>query len=190
MNRLPSGYRMIESLDFVRNRKQMMIVFALSIAIIALMLAIGLIAKPIAVSWRFMIKHLWTFPVFLAMQIAYIPLHEMVHGVFMRLFSRKKVRYGFQLCYAYAGSDAYFTPLQHNLIALAPLIVWGIVLAVLERALPEGWFWMLYGVQIANFSGSAGDLYCVIRALSYPRGALIQDTGVRMRVFAPRLKEE
>ena len=47
MNRLPSGYRMIESLDFVRNRKQMMIVFALSIAIIAVMLAIGLIAKPI-----------------------------------------------------------------------------------------------------------------------------------------------
>ena len=55
MNRLPSGYRMIESLDFVRNRKQMMIVFALSTAIIVVMLAIGLIAKPIAVSWRFMI---------------------------------------------------------------------------------------------------------------------------------------
>lgn len=49
---------------------------------------------------------------------------------------------------------------------------------------------MLYGVQIANVSGSAGDLYCVIKALSYPRGALIQDTGVKMHVFAPRLKEE
>lgn len=108
MNRLPSGYRMIESLDFVRNRKQMMIVFALSIAIIAVMLAIGLIAKPIAVSWRFMIKHLWTFPVFLAMQIAYIPLHEMVHGVFMRLFSRKKVRYGFSALLCVRGKRRVF----------------------------------------------------------------------------------
>ena len=67
---------------------------------------------------------------------------------------------------------------------------WGIALAILERALPAGWFWMLFSVQIANVSGSAGDLYCVFRTLRYPRGARIQDTGVRMRVFAPRPKEE
>lgn len=190
MNRLPAGYRWIETLDFVRNRKQLRIVMALSLGLIAIMLALGLILRPISVSWRFMTGHLWTFPLWLAMQLAYIPLHEIVHGACMRLFSREKVRYGVQLCYAYAGSDAYFSVLQHNLIALAPLIFWGIALVILERALPEGWFWTLFSVQIANVSGSAGDLYCVFRTLRYPRGARIQDTGVRMRVFAPRPKEE
>lgn len=190
MNRLPAGYRIIDSLDFVRNRKQMAIVCALSFAMIAAMLLFGLILKPFAVSWRFMRAHEWTFAVVIALHLAYIPLHELVHGLFMRAFSRERVRYGFQLCYAYAGSNAYFSVFQHNWIALAPLVIWGVALAVLERTLPEGWFWILYSVQIANVSGSAGDLYCVFRTLRYPRGARIQDTGVRMRVFAPRLKEE
>ncbi len=190
MNRLPAGYRLFESLDFVRNRKQMITICLLSVGTIVLMIAIGLILHPIADSWHYMLEHWWTFFVLAAMQFAYIPLHELVHGLWMRLFSKEKVQYGFQLCYAYAGSRAYFNVAQHNFVALAPLITWGIVIAVLEHALPQGWFWMLYSVQIANVSGSVGDLYCVWRTLFYPRGSLIQDTGVRMRVYAPHTKED
>ena len=190
MNRLPKGYRLLESLDFVRNRKQMTAVCVLSLVLTAGMTVLGLMMKPISVTWSFMKTHFWTLPVLVGMHFAYILLHELVHGVFMRLFSKQKVRYGFQGCFAYAGSTAFFSVFQHNFVALAPLVIWGIVLFVLERTLPDGWFWMLFSVQIANVSGAAGDLYCVYRALSYPRGTLIQDTGVRMRVFAPHVKEE
>ena len=75
-------------------------------------------------------------------------------------------------------------------IALAPLILWGAVLAVLERTLPDAWFWLIYLVQIANVSGSAGDVYCVVHLRRLPRDILIQDTGTRMRVYAPRSNEE
>lgn len=190
MNRLAKGYRLLESLDFVKNRKQMTSVLSLSLFLTALMIAIGLMTMPIKITWQFMTGNFWTFPALLAMHLVYIPLHELVHGLWMRVFSREKIRYGFQGCYAYAGSNAFFSVAQHNIIAVAPLITWGIALAALERVLPEAWFWILFSVQIVNVSGSAGDLYCVFRTLRYPRGTRIQDTGVRMRVFAPRAKEE
>ena len=108
----------------------------------------------------------------------------------MHLLSGVKPKYGFKLCYAYAGSRAYFDRRSHNVIALAPLLVWGIVLFALERALPAEWFWLFYVVQISNVSGSMGDVYCVFALRKYPSDILIQDTGTRMRIFAPRPKGE
>ena len=64
------------------------------------------------------------------------------------------------------------------------------MLAVLERTLPDAWFWLIYLVQISNVSGSAGDVYCVVHLRRLPRDILIQDTGTRMRVYAPRSNEE
>ena len=124
------------------------------------------------------------------MLIAYIPLHELTHGALMRLLSGVRPKYGFSLCYAYAGSTVWFDRRSHAVIALAPLILWGAVLAVLERTLPDAWFWLIYLVQISNVSGSAGDVYCVVHLRRLPRDILIQDTGTRMRVYAPRSNEE
>ena len=44
----------------------------------------------------------------------------------------------------------------------------------------------LYIIQISNVSGSMGDVYCVLHLARLPREILIQDTGVRMRIFAPQ----
>ena len=108
----------------------------------------------------------------------------------MHVLSGVKPKYGFKLCYAYAGSRVFFDKHSHNLIALAPLIVWGTALFVLERTLPVEWFWLLYLVQISNVSGSAGDVYCLLALARQPKDILIQDTGTRMRVFAPRPDDE
>lgn len=182
----PKGYRQIAVLDFVRNRRQMRIVAFSSLALTALMLAAGLILHPFGESWAFMKANGWTWPLLVALYLAYIPLHELTHGLLMHALSGQRPKYGLSLCYAYAGSTAYFDKFSHNLIALAPLVLWGIVLAALERILPSQWFWLIYILQITNVSGSAGDLYCVLHLLRMPENILIQDTGTRMRIFAPR----
>ena len=64
------------------------------------------------------------------------------------------------------------------------------MLFVLERALPAEWFWLLYIVQISNVSGSMGDVYAVLYLSRLPRNIVIQDTGTRMRIFAPRPENE
>lgn len=187
---LPAGYRPREVMDFVRNRRQMKIVCYGALAATVVMVALGLVFHPVAPSWQLLRERPWAWAALAGMLIAYIPLHELTHGLLMRLLSGVHPKYGISLCYAYAGSTVWFDKRSHGIIALAPLVFWGAVLAILERALPEAWFWLIYLVQISNVSGSAGDVYCVVHLRKLPRDILIQDTGTRMRVYAPRSIEE
>ena len=186
----PRGYRQIEVMDFVRNRKQLMIVGVSGIVVTVLMVAFGLIFYPFSPTWEFLKANWWAWPLTAAMYVLYILLHELTHGVLMHALSGVKPKYGLKLPYAYAGSHVFFDKKSHNLIALAPLTVWGIALFILERTLPAGWFWLFYIIQISNVSGSVGDVYCVLHLFRLPRDIVIQDTGTRMRVFAPRPNDE
>ncbi len=186
----PKGYRQIGVMDFVRNKKQLMIVNIGALAVAAIMVILGLIAYPFAPSWEFLKANWWAWFVLAGMYFAYIPLHEITHGILMHILSGVKPKYGFKLCYAYAGSNVYFDKFSHNLIALAPLVLWGIVLFILERTMPGRWFWLFYLIQISNVSGSMGDVYCVLHLMKMPKDIVIQDTGTRMRILAPRPDEE
>jgi hypothetical protein len=115
--------------------------------------------------------------------IAYIVLHELVHGIFMKHFSGVKPKYGFTLMYAYAGSEAYFNKKSYIIIALAPVVIWGAVLGVLCAVLPQSWFWVVYLIQIGNISGAAGDFYVTFKFLKLPKDILVNDTGVAMTVY-------
>ena len=186
----PKGYRQIEVMDFVRNRRQLMIVGFSGLAVTAIMIAAGLLLYPFSPTWEFLKTCWWAWLVTPAMYVLYIPLHELVHGLLMHALSGVKPKYGLRLPYAYAGSNVYFDKKSHNLIALAPLIVWGAVLFALERTLPAQWLWFFYIIQISNVSGSVGDVYCVLHLMKLPKDVLIQDTGTRMRIFAPRPNDE
>ena len=118
--------------------------------------------------------------------IAYIVLHELVHGVFIRIFTGKRAKYGFSLAYAYAYSDFYFTKRPYLVIALAPVVLWGAVLAILAPVLPLSWFWVVYIIQLTNLSGAAGDLFVTVCLWRLPRDILIKDDGTAMTVFAPQ----
>ena len=186
----PKGYRQIEVMDFMRNRRQLLIVGWSGIIVTVLMIAFGLIAYPFVPTWALLKAHWWAWLAFPAMYVLYIPLHELVHGVLMYALSGVKPKYGLKLPYAYAGSNVYFDKKSHNFIALAPLVVWGVVLFALERTMPAGWLWLFYLIQISNVSGSVGDVYCVLHLMKLPGDILIQDTGTRMRIFAPRPNNE
>ena len=71
------------------------------------------------------------------------------------------------------------------IIALAPIVVWGIVLTLLLRDIPEQYWWYLYAIQIFNVSGAAGDLFVTYRILTMPKDVLVLDTGMEMKFFAP-----
>ena len=114
----------------------------------------------------------------------YIVLHELVHGVAMKLCGTKKVRYGFTGLYAFAASDDFYGKKAYIFIALAPIVLWGIVLAVVNLLVPVEWFWVIYFVQITNLSGAAGDLFVTIRFSRLPKDILVQDYGVGMKVFS------
>jgi hypothetical protein len=115
----------------------------------------------------------------------YIVLHELVHGITMKICGTKKVKYCFTGVYAYAGSDDYYYKWPYITIALAPVVVWGVVLAVINFLVPAPWFWVVYAIQLMNLSGAAGDLFVTAKFSSLPGTILIRDYGVGMQVYAP-----
>lgn len=187
---LPAGYRYAGNLDFMRNRKQMKIVIWLSLALVIVPALGGLIFVPVGPSLKLMNGRWVLWPALGAALIAYIPLHELTHGIVMFALSGVPPKYGLKLPYAYAGSTAWFDRRSHIVTALAPVVAWGVGLQIAIAKLPAEWFWPLWVVQISNLSGSAGDLYCAWALARMKGDLLIQDTGVRMRVMRRTVIEE
>ena len=177
------GYRYAGNLDFTRNRRQIMIVLKLAVALTVLPLAIGLIVSPPRPSLRGFLATWYLWPATAGMLVAYIPLHELTHGAVMFALSGVRPSFGIKLPYAYAGSTAWFDRKSHVVTALAPLILWSAILQLLIAALPGRWFWPLWITHISNLSGSAGDIYCAWALVKMEGRLLIQDTGTHMRVM-------
>ena len=183
---LPSNYRRLLDIDLLKDKKLALLVNGLSllIAVPMVLLApvsiLSLVDISLGIGSTFL-----RLCVMLVGMVAYIFLHELVHGIFIRHFSGVKAHYGFTGLYAYAGSDTYFNKKSYLIIALAPVVFWGVVLAVLTQLVPESWFWSVYFIQICNISGAAGDLYVTVKFAGLPADILVQDSGVAMRVFSP-----
>ena len=182
--KLPQGYAPYASIDLVHNKKQFWIVNGLSVALCVIMLILpflwgrslrGFVGDG---SLSALLLRLGV----VAGLLAYIALHELTHGAVMKACCAS-VRYGYKVAYAYAGSDAYFTRPAYVVIALAPVVVWGVVFAVLTVCLPREWFWAVWLWQLVNVSSAAGDFYCTCRILRAPRDTLVQDTGTAMTFY-------
>ena len=177
---LPESYKEILHVDLQKNKKQMLIVNGIALVITAVMLPIGFLVTPI---WS-LYDNFAQLIVLVLGTILYILLHEIVHGICMKHFSGEKPFYGFTGLYAYAGSNAYFCRKDYVIIALAPVVLWGIVLLVMNLLLGETYFWVIYFIQILNISGAGGDFYVSWKFSKMPKDILINDIGVSMTVYA------
>ena len=187
MKTLPAGYGKLRDIDLKNNRRELLTVNVMSLIIAAVMAVAGHLAVPFQRLFDMSrpAAYFARFAVLLVGMVAYIVLHEAVHGVVMYRCCPVRPTFGFTGMYAYAGSTAYFNRRSYIVIALAPVVVWGAVLAVITALAAEPWFWVAYFIQIINISGAAGDLYVTSLMLSMPEDILVQDAGVSMTVYAP-----
>ncbi len=118
--------------------------------------------------------------------IIYMMLHELTHGVFMQILSKKKPNYAFRFPYLTTGSLSYFNKTSFLIIALAPVIILGIILLILIFLVSNTVFLSLYVVLGLNFAGSAGDYAQVYYLSKLPNDVLFQDDGYETKVFVAR----
>lgn len=177
---LPDGYRLLREIDLEKNKKQAGIVNGLSLIVAALVLVPMVLCAPEGAAF---VRGLSGLLMLVGGMFLYVALHEAVHGVCFWAFSGEKPRFGWKSVYAYAASDAYYSKWPYLSIALAPVVFWGAVLAVLAAILPADWYWMVQMIQLINLSGAAGDLYVTWLLCRMPADILIQDAGVAMQVF-------
>ena len=184
---LPEGYREICTIDLQKNKKMALVVNLLAIVIAALLAIPMHYVVPISSLFSMengMQSYMFRFVGMFVLLILYMVLHELVHGIAMKMCGTKKVKYGFTGIYAYATSNEFYDKKTYIFIALAPVVLWGIVLAVVNMFVSLEWFWVVYLIQISNLSGAAGDLYVTVKFLRLPSDILIQDYGVGMTVFS------
>lgn len=181
---LPEGYKEIYSIDLQKDKKTALIVNLIAAVITLLLLIPMLFLVPIT--------HLYNNKIVLklaaiaVLMVVYMVLHELVHGIAMKMCGTKKVKYGFTGMYAFAGSDDYYRKSPYIFIALAPVVLWGIVIAVINPFVPIDWFWVVYFVQIFNLSGAAGDLFVTLKFSRLPKDILVKDRGVGMTVYSQK----
>lgn len=188
---LPENYGEILIIDLQNNKKLLIIVNALAIILAATMVVPVCFFIPFSTLFDMsdgLVSYILRFAVLFIGSIGYVILHEAVHGTAMRAFGAVHTRFGFTGIYAFAGSEKdYFGKWQYIIIALAPLVLFGILFAIaLLFPMPRAWFWVIYFLQVMNVSGSAGDLFVSLRLLTLPCALLVRDTGTRMTVYTEK----
>ena len=184
---LPEGYREFYSIDLQNNKKVLLIVNFLAVIIAVLLLFPMLFLVPISSLFdmdKGLGNYVLRFITLIVLTIAYMILHEITHGIAMKICGTKKVKYGFTGLYAFAGSNDYYNKKSYIFIALAPIVLWGLVIAIINPFVPLEWFWVVYFLQTINMSGAAGDLFVTIKFSGFPEDILIRDYGVGMTVFS------
>jgi hypothetical protein len=185
---LPEGYREIYTVDLQKNKKMMLVLNGVGLLLMLAMVIPACFLVPISTLFSMeqgFLAYILRFVGLIVGSILYIVLHELTHAAVMRIYGAHKVRFGYTGVYAFAGSEEdYFDRFAYVQIALAPLIVWGLVLAVLNLIVPLEWFWVIYFIQISNVSGAVGDLFVSFRFSKMPRDILVRDTGVSMTVYS------
>lgn len=186
---LPQGYNQIYSVDLQKDKKTALLVNLLAV-VIGVLLAVPMhFCVPITTLFSMekgFINYIIRLVVFIVLMVAYMVLHELVHGIAMKICGTKKVKYGFTGLYAFAGSNDFYNKKAYIFIALAPVVLWGIVIALINPFVPYEWFWVVYFLQIINLSGAAGDFFVTVKFSGLPSDILIKDYGVGMAVYSKK----
>ena len=181
---LPEEYKEYYSLNLQKDKKVALLVNAISFVIIILLIVPMNFVVPILSIFNADLGSIIRLAALVLMLIVYMVLHELVHGIAMKSCGTKKVKYGFTGMYAFACSNDYYDKKSYIYIALAPIVLLGIIIAIINFVVPVEWFWVVYFIQIANLSGAAGDLFVTVKFSRFPKDILIKDYGVGMTVFS------
>lgn len=187
--KLPEGYSEIKKVNLQKDKKLAVLVNIGALVIMIALFIIGTLVVPISfdtISDNYLLFLLKGLGIFVVLFL-YIIAHELVHGIFIKIFSGKKAKYGFTGLYAYAGSEAYFNKFHYIVIALAPVVFFGFIFLLLNIFLLKEWFWVIYIIQMFNLSGAAGDIYITGLIIKFPKDILINDIGVEMVIYSKEM---
>jgi len=194
MDLLPDGYQ--EVLHWKVSEKPIRVI-ALQIFSIPLFFIFGLFFLSVAINLGKLPSHLefglGEVGSIVAGILLTLILHELTHGMMMRLFGASP-RYGilWKQAMFYATTPGYAYPRQRYIfIALAPLFILS-VLSVFGMVLWQGTFWIaVLGLcATVNASGAIGDIWMTIITLRYKATAYVMDEQDGIRVFMPNHGDE
>lgn len=126
----------------------------------------------------------FSFVLFFVIFFMMIVIHELIHGVFFKLFNSKgKVHFGFKNGMAYATSpNTYYPKNRFVIICIAPfiLITTGLLL-LFSLGLITKIFFIFY--TAIHASSCVGDFYFIFLLSRFKGNILVEDTEKGMNVY-------
>ena len=184
---LPAGYREAKVIDAKADKKLVRGMTVTSFAVLLAFLALAVLwqgrrltAEPMPLQQAL---------VFWVALIAYIVLHELVHGAAYKLLTGQKLTFGITLTVAFCGVPEIYVYRRASLIAvLAPFVVFTVLGAILLAVFPGAWtrFFLLIflGLHIGGCSGDLYNTWLYLTKFKDPR-TLTRDTGPVQTFYVP-----
>ena len=186
LNELPKDYVLYEKINLseIKTVNKIQYVF---IGVAALMFILArLLNFPLSSSYEGWLTAIIT----ISLCLVYLFLHELTHGLFIKLISHQKPKYNLKFPYLTTGTSVYLSKKSFIVICLAPVIVWGFILTGIILLVPESWFLIIYIVLIVNFGGSAGDYFQFFHFIKVPKDAYLKDDGDTTAVYSKNRKKK
>lgn len=182
---LPENYRLAEKISIATDKK-----LAIGLNVTGFLVTVALLIFFFAIfiadedgTFSFTIGLLPILVVIIG-AIAVVVIHELVHGIFIKHYTKEPVKYAFHGFAASAGSpDHYFGKKEYIIIALAPFIIVNAALIAALFSLHGTWFAVMYFVFAIHFTGCIADLYMVWKLRHFGPDTLIRDVGIEMEFF-------
>ncbi len=191
---LPDRYVQTDYVNLHADRRLYHILNIVSFLIGIAIIAVGWLWKGfdslVALALRGLSGYLLRVLEFAVCAIAYLALHELKHGLFMRLFSGIRAHHGRKGLLLFTYSEVYFCRRDFLIIMLAPVLIFFVAFAVPAVFLEREWFWLFMLLQVINLGGSVGDFYLAGRALRQPKNALFLSVGVSLTVYTEKNDEK
>lgn len=192
---LPEGYRVLTEIDLTKNKRAALLINLAAIPLVVLFgwlfLSLAGAISPSAVSTNpflfigSMASLLAVFGGLVLVMALTTVLHELIHGLFFKLFTKERPRYGFNGLYAYAAApEWYLSRLQFIAVSLALLVFLTLVGVALMPLVPQPWVLLVVGLTM-NAAGAVGDMFAAAWTLIRPANALVKDVGIGFTVYGP-----
>jgi len=196
--RLPEGYRLLHSLDLIKDHKLLLTLSLVSIGLfVVTWVGLGWLfqwLRPDITSgvtgFSFSITGipdiLAPFLVILGVTLMMLIVHEAIHGIFFRVFTGGRVKFAFKGAYAYAAAPDWYLPKKpYMVISLAPLVLMTAAGIIASLFVPLNWITPIILLLAMNASGAVGDIYVFLLLTRMENDVLIQDFGEKMAIYAP-----
>jgi hypothetical protein len=186
---LPDGYAPYFSIDLSKN---FLWIIILNVVSLGLFLIFALFFFQITVLMRPEFRITTTISsntllMILAIFVTYalvIVLHELVHGLFFWLITRKRPVFGFRGAYAFAAAPDWFVPRSpYLIIGLSPMVLISLIGIVLIPILPQNWLIPYLFALTGNAAGSVGDLAVCAWLVTQPALTLVCDRGEAITAY-------
>ena len=179
--KLPTNYELSKKIDLKKDNKLNSIIQIIFILIAIVFVGFAIIFKlPIKNEFNAFKNIVIT----VGLVFLYMIVHELTHGIFIQVLSKEKPNYNFRFPFLTTGSNVYYNKKSFIIIALAPVIVWGIILLLALFVVPQYLFMSVYIVLGLNFAGSAGDYVQVVSFSKLSNTTLLYDDGNETSVYS------